>query len=96
MTASSGNWELLVRLGLWCALQAVFFVWVYPHLGGWIRRDTNVYFSFAAFALALVSLVVVIPVASRVSVFARSVFLLMLSLAAWEVVRAIRALLWQF
>src|SRR5258706_3812019 len=95
MTAASRNWKLPIRLAVWCAVDVVFFVCVYPGLGRWMRRDTNVYFCFATFALALVSVVVVIPVSSRVSVAARSAFLLMVSLACWEVVCAIRVLLWQ-
>jgi len=95
MTNASKDWKLLSQLGMWCALQAVFFVWVYPGLGRWIRRDTNVYFCFAAFALALVSVVVVMPAFCRVSVAARSGFLLPVSLACWEVVRALRVLLYQ-
>jgi hypothetical protein len=95
MTTASRDWKLPGRLGLWCALQVVFFVWVYPGLGRWVRRDTNIYFCFATFALALVSGVVVIPVFSRTSVVARSAFLLTVSLAWWEVVRAMRVLLWQ-
>jgi hypothetical protein len=95
MTTLSRDLKLSGRLIVWCALQAVFFIWVYPGLGRWIRRDTNVYFCFATFALALVSVVVVIPVFSRESVVAKSSFLLTVSLAWWEVVRATRILLWQ-
>jgi uncharacterized membrane protein len=95
MTTTSKDWELPGRLGVWCALQAIFFFWVYPNLGRWMRRETNVYFCLAAFALALVSMVVVVPVSSRVSVLAKSGFLLMLSLGCWEVVRAMRVFLWQ-
>lgn len=95
MTVASRNWKLPARLGLWCALQAVFFACIYPSLGRWMRRDTNIYFCFATFALALVSVVIVLPVRSRVSVVARSAFLLMVSLACWQVVCAIWVLLWQ-
>jgi hypothetical protein len=95
MTTANRDLELPSRLMIWSALQAVFFIWVYPGLGRWIRRDTNVYFCFATFALALVSVVVVIRVFSRDSVVAKGAFLLTVSLAWWEVVRALRVLLWQ-
>jgi hypothetical protein len=96
MTTGIKDWKLVSRLGMWCALQALFFVWVYPGLGHWIRRDTNVYFCFAAFALALVSVVVMGPASVRVSVVARTGFLIALTLACWEAVRSMQVLLLQF
>jgi hypothetical protein len=93
-TASSDR-SLLVRAAVWGASQAVFFFWVYP-LGRWARRDTNVYFCFAAFALASLAIAAVLPVLSRVSPRARLLLVCMSAVGVLEFIVAIRVLLYQF
>ena len=89
------NRSQLFRLAVCGTLQAVFFLWVYP-LGHWMRRDTNVYFCFATLALALLSIVAVLPIISRVSPVVRVLITALLVLALWELISATRVLLYQF
>jgi hypothetical protein len=92
MTAAEKNRSLSSRLAACGVLQAVFFLWIYPHLGRWMRRDTNVYFCFAAFALALISIVVVVPILFRMSPLAKVFVRVMALLAIWEFLAAARVL----
>jgi len=59
------------RLAACGVLQAAFFLEIHHQLGRWIRRDTNVYFCFAAFALALLSVTVIFPILSGISQVSR-------------------------
>jgi hypothetical protein len=73
----------------------VFFVTVYPQLGHWMRRDTNVYFCFATFALGLLSVAVVVPAFLRVQRHARLFIAALVAMAIWELVSGMRILYYQ-
>jgi hypothetical protein len=92
MITAEKDGSLPSRLAACGILQAVFFLWIYPHLGRWIRRDTNVYFCFAAFALALMSVTVVVPILFRTSPVAKVFVRVMALLAIWELLTATRVL----
>jgi len=96
MTTTEKDRSLPFRLAACGVLQAAFFLWIYPDLGRWIRRDTNVYFCFAAFALALLSVSPVLSIFSRVSQAVRALIAGVVALALWELIRATRVLLYQF
>jgi hypothetical protein len=87
--------SVLARTVVWGVLQLGFFLWVYPP-ARWIRRDTNVYFCFAAFALASLSITAVLPVLSRVSSVVRVLIGGMLAVAFCELMAATRDLWYQF
>ena len=95
MTIALKDRSALVRAIAWVALQAVFFLWVHP-VGRWARRDTKVYFCFAAFALASLSIAAVLPILSRVSLRVKILVAGMFALAAWELIAATRVLFYQF
>jgi hypothetical protein len=95
MTAAEKDRSLPFRLAACGVLQAAFFFWIYPHLGRWMRRDTNVYFCFATFAVALLSVTVVVPILFRISPVARVFIRVMALLAIWELLSAIRVLFYQ-
>ena len=95
MTSASKDRSVLARVAIWGGLQAVFFLWVYP-LGRWMRRDTNVYFCFGAFALASLAIAVDLPILSRVSPRVRGVIWGMLTVAVLELIAATRVLSYQF
>jgi len=88
------NQSAAARIVVWFALQAVFFLWVHP-VGRWMRRDTKVYFCFAAFALASLSIIAVLPILSRVSIAVRTLIIGLLAVAGWELVAAARVLFHQ-
>ena len=87
--------SVVARVIVWIGLQAMFFVWVHPE-ERWMRRDTKVYFCFAAFALASLSLVAILPLLSRVSPAAKILIIAMLATVGWELFAATRILLYQF
>jgi len=95
MTAAEKDRSVPLRVAACGFLQAAFFLEIYPQLGRWIRRDTNVYFCFAAFALALLSVTVIFPILSRISRVGRVFSRVMALLAIWELLVAARVLLYQ-
>ena len=95
MTAAEKDRSVLFRLATCGILQAAFFLEIYPQLGRWIRRDTNVYFCFAAFALALLSVTVIFPILSPISLIGRVFIRVMALLAIWELLTAARVLFYQ-
>jgi hypothetical protein len=95
MSAMPNERSVLARTLAWGGLQIAFFLFVHPLLGNWHRRDTNVYFCFAAFALASLSIVAVLPVLHRVSSIVRVLIVGMLAVATWEFIAAARVFWYQ-
>jgi hypothetical protein len=84
------------RIGAWLILQLSFAFFVYPRLGNWLNRQTDVWFYFIAFAFALVSIAVVIPMFAKASKASRILIVIMLAVPVLEILGSIRGLLSYF
>jgi hypothetical protein len=86
----------LSRVGAWVFLQLIFALFIYPRLGDWLNRQTDVLYYFIALTFALISIAVVIPMFTKVSVVGRILIGIMFALPVLEVLGSIRGLVRYF
>jgi hypothetical protein len=79
-----------VRIGVWAVLQLMLLFLIFPELGVYRNEEQQVWTCFGASSIALVSIVIVAPMFSKVSPVARFVFALMLVFPAWILYSVLR------
>ena len=84
--------EQTVRIGLWVILQALFLICVFPDFASYGSDQQQIRACFAASCLALVSIVIIVPILTKVSRFVRAVLWLMLAFSVFILFSALRNL----
>jgi len=77
-------------------LQLSFAFFVYPRLGDWLNRQTDVLYYFIALAFALISIEVIVPMFAKASVVGRILIGIMFTLPVLEILGSIRGLVHYF
>ena len=84
--------EKVVRIGLWVVFQAMFLIFVFPDFGIYRNDQQQIRACFVASCFALVSIVIIAPLLTRVSRVWRVLLLLMLAFPAWILYSVLRIL----
>ena len=80
------------RVGAWVVLQLSFLLFVFPRLGDWLNRQTDVWYYFIAFAFALISIEIVVPMFAKTSRIGRILIVIMLAFPVLEILGSVRGL----
>lgn len=80
------------RIGLWVVLQVVFLICVFPDFVRYQNDQQQIRACFVATGIALVSIVIIAPILTKVTRFGRAVLFLMLAFSAWILYSALRNL----